>query len=234
MQNVWCTNMEKLTAIVKRVKVETPDITTIYFLLDDDWKLEYTAGQYITVFIAGSKVLQGKAYSLSSAPHEKWMSITVKNVGGEYSSYLCGLHKGDTFTISRAYGNFNPHTTKPIVALAAGVGISPIISVLKDKKATGVGPGSHLFYSNKSHHAIAHKRSAATSGAVIHHHITAEETVPAAMHKGRIVLDECVKAAEGAFYMICGSVDFVRDMWQGLTQRGIAPENITTETFFES
>lgn len=226
--------MEKLTAIVKRIKVETPDITTIYFMLEGDWKLEYTAGQYITVFIPTSRVPQGKAYSLSSAPHEKWMSITVKNIGGEYSSYLCALKKGDTFTVSRAYGNFNPHTTKPIVALAAGVGISPIISVLKDHSAKSDPSEPHLFYSNKSHHAIAHKRAVTTSGAVVHHHITAEDTVPAAMHKGRIALDDCVQAVEDAFYMICGSVDFVRDMWQGLTLRGIAPENITTETFFES
>lgn len=234
MQNVWCTDMEKLAAIVKRVKVETPDIKTIYFLLVDDWKLQYVAGQYITVFIAGSKVPAGKAYSLSSAPHEKWMSITVKNVGGEYSRFLCNLKKGDKFTVSRAYGNFNPQTQKPIVALAAGVGISPIISVLKDQKAAAATPVPHLYYSNKSHHAIAHKKAAAASGAVVHHHITAEKAVPATMHKGRIVLDECVKAAEGALYMICGGVGFVRDMWQGLTERGIAPENITTETFFES
>lgn len=221
-------------AIVKRVKAETPDITTIYFLLEDDWKLEYVAGQYITVFIDGSKVPQGKAYSLSSAPHEKWMSITVKNVGGEYSSYLCALKKGDTFMVSRAYGNFNPGITRPIVALAAGVGISPIISVLKDEKAHNGTGKSHLYYSNKSHHAIAHKHAAAASGATVHHHITADSAVPAAMHKGRIVLDECVKAAEGAFYLICGSVGFVRDMWQGLTERGVAPESISTETFFES
>lgn len=226
--------MEKLTAVVKRVKVETPDIITIYFLLEDDWKLEYTAGQYVTVFIAGSKVPQGKAYSLSSAPYEKWMSITVKDVGGEYSSYLCALKKGDTFMVSRAYGNFNPGTTRPIVALAAGVGISPIISVLKDKKAHNSVGGSHLYYSNKSHHAIAHKQAAAGTGAAIHHHITAEGVVPVAMQKGRIVLDECVKAAEDAFYLICGSVGFVRDMWQGLTERGIEPECISTETFFES
>ena len=68
----------------------------------------------------------------------------------------------------------------------------------------------------------------------MHHHITAEPTVPPTMHKGRIALDDCVAAAENAFYLVCGSVDFVRDMWQGLTARGVAPHNITTETFFES
>lgn len=222
--------MEKLKAIVKQVTIESPTIKRIYFLLNDDWKLEYTAGQYVTVFIEGSAVAEGKAYSLSSAPHEKYMSITVKNVGGEYSSYLCGLKKGDQFTISRAYGFFNPKTNRPIVALAAGVGISPIISVLKDQDSSK----AHLFYSNKSHKFIAHASDLTDLNVTINHHITADLAAPAHMAKGRIVLDNCITAAEDAYYMICGSVGFVRDMWQGLTERGVAPSSISTETFFES
>lgn len=159
------------------------------------------------------------------------MSITVKDVGGEFSSYLCGLKKGDSFTISRAYGYFNPDTDRPIVALAAGVGISPIISVLKDHSGQAL---AHLFYSNKSHKHIPHSDDLAAVKSSINHHITAESTIPDHMKKGRIVLDDCVDKAEGAFYMICGGVQFVRDMWQGLTERGVSPELITTETFFES
>lgn len=225
--------MEKLIAVVKRVVRESPGVNTIYFLLDGGWKLEYVAGQYITVFIDGSTTPAGKAYSLSSAPHEKWMSITVKNIG-EFSGYLCGLKTGDTFAISRAYGFFNPQTARPLVALAAGVGISPIISVLKDELQRNNSRPAHVFYSNKSVNNIAHKKELDTASCKVSHHITAQKTVPAGMHKGRIVLDECVRLGEDAFYMICGSVSFVRDMWQGLAERGIAPENITTETFFES
>lgn len=221
--------MEKLQAIVKKVKTESPTIKRIYFLLDNDWKLEYTAGQYITVFIDGSKVTEGKAYSLSSAPCEEYMSITVKNVGGEFSGYLFGLKKGSRFTVSRAYGFFNPETTRTIVALAAGVGISPIISVLKDQP----DGKSHLYYSNKTHKYIPHKDDLARLKVTVNHHITADNNAPDHMAKGRISLDNCVAAVEDAFYMICGSVSFVRDMWQGLVARGIKPEHITTETFFE-
>ena len=57
--------MEKLQAIVKKVKTESPTIKRIYFLLDNDWKLEYTAGQYITVFIDGSKVTEGSSVSIN-------------------------------------------------------------------------------------------------------------------------------------------------------------------------
>ncbi len=226
--------MEKLTAIVKRVVHESPGVNTIYFLLDNDGcKLEYAAGQYITVFIDGSTTPAGKAYSLSSAPHEKWMSITVKNIG-EFSGYLCGLKVGDTFAISRAYGFFNPNTTRPLVALAAGVGISPILSVLKDEFNHNDKRPAHLFYSNKTPQTIAHKKALSGTACAVTHHITAGAKVPAGMRQGRIVLDECVRAGEDAFYMICGSVQFVRDMWQGLTLRGVQPCDITTETFFES
>lgn len=225
--------MEKLTAKVMRVVQQAPGVNTIYFLLSSGWKLEYAAGQYITVFLDGSTTTAGKAYSLSSAPHEKWMSITVKNIG-EFSGYLCGLKKGDTFTISRAYGFFNPNTTKPLVAIAAGVGISPIISVLKDELNTSSSRPAQLFYSNKTAKTIAHKKDLDTAGCRVNHHITAQKTVPTGMHAGRIVLDECVRLGEDAFYMICGSAQFVKDMWQGLTARGITAQNITTETFFES
>jgi ferredoxin-NADP reductase len=34
-------------------------------------------------------------------------------------------------------------------------------------------------------------------------------------------------------YLLCGSVDFVRDMWRGLVDRGVATSAINTETFFE-
>lgn len=225
--------MEKLTAIVKRVVAEVPGVNTIYFLLQSGCKLEYTAGQYITVFLDCSTTPEGKAYSLSSAPHEKWMSITVKNIG-EFSGYLCGLKAGDAFTISRAYGFFNPRTTRPLVALAAGVGISPIISVLKDEFNSNNNRSAHLYYSNKTSKTIAHKTELDSAPCSVTHHVTAQKTVPVDMRQGRILLDDCVKAGEDAFYMICGSVQFVRDMWQGLTARGVLPESITTETFFES
>ena len=93
---------------------------------------------------------------------------------------------------------------------------------------------ARVYYSNKTADTIAHKKELDNVPCDVMHHITAEQITPAGMRQGRIVLDECIKAGEDAFYMICGSVQFVRDMWQGLTRRGVLPENITTETFFES
>ena len=119
---------DSLTVEIVRVRQENPEVTTLYVVRPFD----FMAGQYITVFIESSQVREGKAYSISSRPHEELMSITVKNVGGEFSSYLCSRQVGDKLQISPAYGDFNPQTERPLVGITAGCGLSPIWSILAD------------------------------------------------------------------------------------------------------
>lgn len=224
--------MEWIKVIVKSVKREAPDIRTIYFEPASGRPFGYEAGQYVTVYVPGGSAAEGKVYSLSSAPHEPRLSITVKRIG-EYSGYLCGLKKGEEFCISPAYGFFNPRTDKPLVALVAGVGVSPALSVIKDDQFRGKDRPVQVYFSNPSHRYIPQAGELAATGADTFHHITREADVPAGMRKGRIVPAECL-AVNDARYMICGSVSFVRDMWQGLTAGGVVPEHIVTEAFFES
>lgn len=227
--------MERYTATVQRVRREAHDIVTIYFTIAGDFS--YQAGQYITVFFDDSHAPEGKAYSLSSAPHEKWCSITVKKIG-EYSGRLHELSAGDEFSISAAYGFFNPETKRPLVCISAGCGVAPIWSVIKSELMADTTRVAKLFFSNVNHAEIPFaqeldQRSSVHENFKVHHHITRSDP-PATMQRGRIDLDECVRAVEGeAMYLLCGSVDFVRDMWRGLTERGVPTQLISTETFFE-
>lgn len=230
--------MKRYTATVDHTEYVGPDTIIIHFAVGRKSEFRYIAGQYITIFFAGSSTPAGKAYSLSSSPHERLCSITVKKVG-EFSSKLYAMKRGDKFEMSEAYGHFNPHTTLPIVALSAGVGIAPVWSVVKQHLHDDADRVAHLFYSNVSPKAIAHHTvldsyAAHYTGLHIHHHITRSPQVPKGMTKGRIDLDACLKAAEGEVaYLVCGSVEFVRDMWRGLVERGVAQELINTEIFFE-
>ena len=229
--------MEKLTAKVMRIRRETSDIVTIYFVvLNHDFR--YVAGQYVTVFFDDSSTPEGKAYSLPSAPHEKWQSITVKKVG-EYSGRLHKFRAGDTFQISEAYGTFNPQTDKPLVCISAGCGLSPIWSVLKDEFRANNSRQAHVFFSNKTVNSIPFvdllsRRSAENPALSVRHYITRQNEVPPHMKTERINLDACVDAVKDeAVYLVCGSANFVRDMWRGLTERGVPTQLISTETFFE-
>jgi len=217
---------DSLTVEIVRVRQENPEVTTLYFARPFD----FMAGQYITVFIEGSQVREGKAYSISSRPHEDLMSITVKNVGGEFSSYLCSRHVGDTLHISRAYGDFNPQTERPLVGIAAGCGLSPIWSILAD-----VQQPTFLYLSQKSPEYMVFAKELAASSIMVNKFSTrqrVEETD--GWHNGRFEVAKIVsEVPSNAHFLVCGSLPFVRDVWQKLTAAGVDESRISTETFFE-
>ena len=230
--------MKRYTATVEMTEYVSDDVIIVYFSLGEKSNFSYEAGQYITVYFEGSSTPAGKAYSLSSAPHEQLCHITIKRVG-EFSGKLYALKKGDTFEMSEAYGHFDPKTTRPLIAFGAGVGIAPIWSILKEELKKDEARVAHLCYTNKTAETIAHRETidnhaSRCSSFSVHHHVTRIKVASESVHKGRIDLDICVgMVKDEANYLICGSVDFVRDMWRGLVERGIPQELISTETFFE-
>lgn len=75
---------------------------------------------------------QAHPYSLSAAPDGRSLRITVKNLGDQ-SGALAGLRPGTPVLAEGPYGAFTAERARPgapIVALAAGVGIAPILSLL--------------------------------------------------------------------------------------------------------
>lgn len=229
--------MKVIDAKVTRVLRQTPDVSTVYFTLLDGTTLEYTAGQYTTVYIEDSTTREGKAYSFSSSPDESEMSITVKNIG-EFSGYLHRLTPGDTMHISPAYGYFNPLTDKPLVCIAGGVGISPIWSVLKHELTHKPQRLLRLLYSNKTVSDIVFRQELAEYTAryrtiSVEHYITQEDNTAIPATHGRITLGGVTQWRPDARYLVCGSVAFTRAMWQSLVEQGVAKEAISTEVFFE-
>ena len=220
---------DSLSAEIVNVRQENPEVVTLYFARPFD----FVAGQYITVYIPESDVKTGKAYSLSSRPFDELASITVKNVGGEFSSFLCSRRAGDTIHISQAYGDFNPHTTRPLVGIAAGCGLGPIWSVLTDAGAT---QQRMLYFTHRSQEFTVFDEELAQSDIDVRHFST-QQNVDGLLGwtTGRFdVANIVAEAPSDAHFLVCGAVDFVRDVWQKLTANGVDGRSISTETFFES
>lgn len=218
---------DSLTVKIVRVRQENPEVTTLYFAR----LFDFVAGQYITVFVPGSSVREGKAYSLSSRPHQALASITVKDVGGEFSRYLCSRRPGDTLFVSRPYGNFNPLTDRPLVGITAGCALSPIWSILADAPQP-----TTLYFSHKSPQFTVFDAELAASSITVHHFSTRHNVVEqAGWHNGRFDVAQIVAAsAAESYFLVCGSLPFVRDVWQQLVKNGVDDQYIATETFFES
>lgn len=215
-------------ATVKSVEYLDHDIAIIRFTSQLG---NYQAGQYITILLPNSSNPEGKAYSLASAPHEPDLMIAVRKIG-EYSDFLYHLTPGSTFSHSQGYGHFNPNTTSPLVCLAAGVGISPIWSIIKHTTHTNPDQPISLAYSTRSTADAAFLSDivelANNSKLKLFHHQT--KTSLASLNK-RINPEQYQQ--KDASYLICGSVSFVRDMWRSLNDLNINQQDIYTEVFFE-
>ena len=152
--------IRELEVMVADTIVETHDTTTIVFFTGND-RLEYQAGHFLTIdphdfpelerFTAFLEDTKGKkepprAYSLASAPHEKYLAITVKEeryVSGQtkYPPLLSPLlvrrmQKGRRLPIT---GFTGPYTlpadiadkTDTIIHVCAGSGVVPNYSIIK-------------------------------------------------------------------------------------------------------
>ena len=131
---------------IDRKEVESDVITSFYLKPEDGGALpDYMAGQYITVRMPtpdGSTTMRN--YSLSDKSGQDYFRISVKkevgikaNTPHGYVSNLLHDQRNEDDVIEIAppcgefYLNVNDKHERPLVLLAAGVGITPILSILK-------------------------------------------------------------------------------------------------------
>lgn len=225
---------------VAEIKEETPQVKSLYLEPAEDHP-DFIAGQYLTIKIPGLGPVEGKAYSISSAPHEKDIRISVKKMGA-FSSALTALSPGNTVLTSTPYGFFYPESedTAPLIFIAGGIGITPILSIIKDLSHKQDSRSLHLFYSNQTQTSIAFRGeleelAAKNPNLSVHHFITRETLVEDGRIAGRITpnhIQRFVPESLTAEYFLCGAMDFTKSFWKVLRESGIKQHQIYTEGFF--
>ncbi|MBU3087250.1 oxidoreductase [Clostridium gasigenes] len=124
--------------LVDKVK-ECNDIISFYFKDKEGKKLiKHIAGQYLPIKIKSNDDKYNneiRTYTLSMKPNEHIYRISVKKVeGGLISSYLHDeLEIGHAIEAMVPAGLFTlENNKKPVVLISAGIGITPLISMLYD------------------------------------------------------------------------------------------------------
>ena len=142
---------DTLHARVESITAETADSATITLQAGVRWA-GHRAGQYVRIGVSIDGVRHTRCYSLSSAPEraDGRISITVKAVdGGRVSSFLVReLSVGTVIDIAAADGDFTmPYALNDAVLLiAAGSGITPVMSILRSAAAREAMPQATLIY----------------------------------------------------------------------------------------
>jgi len=92
------------------------------------------AGQFLFVRFPGDKALnESHPFTISSAPQEDVLRLTVKASGDFTRELFARLNEGTDATIEGAYGMFDYKTGGPKqIWIAGGIGLTPFLSFIRD------------------------------------------------------------------------------------------------------
>jgi ring-1,2-phenylacetyl-CoA epoxidase subunit PaaE len=117
----------------------------------------FKEGQNITIRKNINGVETRRSYSICNAPHENELKVAVKKVSGGIFSSLANdtLKPDDLLEVMPPSGKFSTKSSAGnFLAIAAGSGITPIISIIKHVLKTDAGSSFTLIYGNKSRSSI--------------------------------------------------------------------------------
>ncbi|MBS3805834.1 MAG: phenylacetate-CoA oxygenase/reductase subunit PaaK [Oleiphilaceae bacterium] len=143
---------------VKEVRPETRDSVSLFLDVPENLadEFRYEQGQHLIVRtqIDGEEVR--RSYSICTSVKDQDLRIAVKKVpGGRFSTFANDeLHEGETLEVMPPQGHFSidldPERAGNYMAVAAGSGITPILSIIKTTLETEPKSEFTLFFGNKA------------------------------------------------------------------------------------
>lgn len=221
---------------VKRVVRETSDAVSLVLDVPGHCagRFRYQAGQFLTLRVTVDGQEMRRCYSMSSAPVEDELRITVKrDPGGLVSNWLNDTAcEGAEIHAAPPEGRFLLRDTDgEIVAFAGGSGITPIMSLIRTALATSTRP-VRLFYANRNRESVIFADALARLVerhadrlTVTHHLDDAEGVVTSA------AVASFVAGAVDADHYICGPGPFMDTVEAAVATAGAPRERIHLERF---
>ena len=236
---------------VNDLRREAADAVSMTFAipknLADDYS--FTPGQYLTLRTTMDGEEVRRSYSICSGPDDGELRIAVKKVdGGAFSNWAADeLKSGDELDVMTPTGRFGvapaPEQARIYVGLAAGSGITPVLSIARGVLAREPDSRFFLFYGNRStegmlfREALEELKDRFMQRFSVFHVISGEEQDIPILHgrldgeKVRVLLRSLVSASDVDHVFVCGPSGMSEDIEATCRDIGIAEERIHVERF---
>ena len=212
--------------------------------------IPFEAGQFAWVSIGASPfIFSDHPLSITSAPGDRPRFRFVIKELGDFSKSLGKIPVGTrayidgpygTFTLSRAEAALpSGKSARGLAFIAGGVGIAPILSLLRDRKAAGEPRPMRLLYGNRvASQIVAREELAAleTGRDFRTRHVVSEPPIDWDGGVGQLdaaTVEDWIDWPDAAdwIYFICGPIAMLDQVEGALIAKGVPPARIISERF---
>ena len=223
---------------------ETPRVRSIVLEVPE-WP-GHRAGQHVDIRLTAEDGYQAqRSYSIASAPEDGRLTITVERLpDGEVSDYLVGeLRRGDMLELRGPIGGYfvwEAGSGGPLLLVAGGSGIVPLMSMLRHRRASDAADGARLIYSSRSLDEVIYRDelerlAAASNGPEVIQTLTRSRppgwTGYARRVDGEMLAESAWAATSMPMTFVCGPTSFVESVAEGLVGLGYPSNIVKTERF---
>jgi ferredoxin-NADP reductase len=236
--------LEWQIATVKAIRPETPDVKTLTLALPD-WTAHRPGQHYDVRLTAADGYSAQRSYSVGSEPERTGeIDLTVERLAdGEVSRFLADtVAVGDRFEVRGPIGGYfvwDRAIGGPLLLVAGGSGVVPLMAMLRHRAAAGVKDPARLLYSARTYDQIIYRdeleKLAQKDGLQVSYALTRSQPSGWKGYTRRID-DAMLKEVSGplgpdALAYICGPTALVEAAADGLERVGLPAEHIRTERF---
>jgi ferredoxin-NADP reductase/MOSC domain-containing protein YiiM len=233
---------------VAQIRKESGSVTSFVLASIDGQSLPlFQAGQFVVLRlpIDRDKPTVLRSYSLSDLPAAGHFRISVKSeLNGIGSSFLCTrTHEGDVLDVSAPRGSFTLRSSEsPVVLLSAGVGATPVMSMLHalvaEKSQREIwwiyGSRNRLDHPFADESRLLLRQLSRGRGYIVYSRPATTDQLgadfDAAGHIDTALLEKIGVSQVSDFYL-CGPSSFLQNMRDGLRNWGVLAGNVHTEIF---
>jgi ferredoxin-NADP reductase len=231
-----------LLADVVELVDETPRTKTI--VLDVPGWPGHRAGQHLDVRLTADDGYQTqRSYSIASAPNGTRIELTVERIDdGEVSPYLTDvLQHGDRLELRGPVGGYfvwEPTQGGPVLLVAGGSGVVPLMAMVRARAAAGSGADMRLLVSSRTWDDVIYRDELERldgGGLTVVHTLTRAQPPGWTGHARRV--DAAMLAEVGPppgerpLVYVCGPTPLVEAVAEALVQLGHEAARIKTERF---
>jgi ferredoxin-NADP reductase len=231
-------------AEVVEVRQETRRVVTLVLEVPG-WE-GHLPGQHVDVRLTAEDGYQAeRGYSIASAPDGRRIELAVERLDdGEVSPYLAGeLRAGDQLELRGPVGGYfvwEPGRGGPLLLVAGGSGVVPLMAMLRHRAAGGSQVPARLLYSSRTLDDVIFREElerlqAAGDGLTVTHTLTRAQPPGWAGYARRIdavMLEEVGwRPGERPLAYVCGPTRLVEGVAGDLVALGHDPARVRTERF---